>query len=108
LLLNSVVRGRSGRRFLIGFLRVAFVGFVTANKASGNSAHLAVPCHVAGHASNDGAFNASLRLDCGGSARQAQNDASKDQRLHHTPPRRFAATILALAIGSEAVKDDRC
>jgi len=57
---------RARRLFLIGLLRVAFVGLVPADDASGNGAHLSMPRHVARHTSDDSALDTSLCLHgCG-------------------------------------------
>jgi hypothetical protein len=68
-------------------LCVALVGFVMADDASGNGAKLAVvPGHMARHASDDSALNASLRFSGGGSEHDAEQGSTKDQRLHDSSP----------------------
>jgi hypothetical protein len=53
-----------------------------ANDAAGNGAEFAVPGHMARHASDDSAFDASLCFDGGGSEHNAEDGNSWDQRLH--------------------------
>ena len=58
---------------MIVSLCVSLVGFVMANDAAGRGAQLAVPGHMACHASYDGAFDASLCLGGGGSEYNAED-----------------------------------
>jgi hypothetical protein len=96
--LDAIVPRRSWG-FLIGFLRVLLVGFVTADDASCDNADLAVPCHMARDAANDGALDASLRLG-GRSTRYGQKADSEDQWFHGGSPKKVAAIIRAAVVGS--------
>ena len=60
---------------------------MVADDASGDDAHLAVPCDMARQAPDDGALDTSLRLGSGGSERDAQKEGGKDQRLHGGSPK---------------------
>src|SRR5712671_1531407 len=59
--LDAIVLRRR-RCLLAGLLRVLLVGFVATDNASCYNADLAVSCHMARDAGNDGALDASLRF----------------------------------------------
>ena len=67
-------------------LRIALVGFVMANDAAGGGAQLAVPGHMARHASDDSAFNTSLCFGGSGSEYNAEDGNSKNDGLHGGSP----------------------
>ena len=67
-------------------LRIALVGFVMANDAARCGAQLAVPGHMARHASDDSAFNTALCLGGGGSEYNTEDGNSKNDGLHGGSP----------------------
>jgi hypothetical protein len=104
--LDVVVWRSSRRRLLIGLGGILLVGFVMADDAASDHTDLAVPRHVAGDTTDNGAFDASLRLGGTGSKRDAENSGTKDQRLHgDSPERPVVATIRVALIGSGEVCD---